>query len=322
MWRLSARKPFLIGLLSFLVIPVSYAVSPDQKLVSLVLPDAQIVAGISAPPSLGQPDSFVIVTHKNSVDLLDFYALSGVDSSRIISQIIFLAAAGNTGGLTEHSLLVSGHFDQERIYKSATDGGASMTLYRGVRVLTILPFARERGDFTDVRWLAVLDSNILLFGTIASVQRELDRHLSGSAADPSLLRKLARMRRDDQTWCMVHAPARSAEIRDALAGLDPKLDELAQDRDTVQFGIRYTRRVEFEYVVGEPSNTAASAISDSFTQSPGKQAGGSSLLQGSNPAGDDSTVRGVIKLSITRYKEWLAEISARRQFRSTEIAMY
>jgi hypothetical protein len=104
-----------------------------------LLPDAQIVAGISAPPSLGQPDSFVIVTHENSVDLLDFCALSGVDSSRIISQIIFLAAAGNMGGLTEHSLLVSGHFDQERIYKSATDGGASVTLYRGIRVLTILP---------------------------------------------------------------------------------------------------------------------------------------------------------------------------------------
>jgi hypothetical protein len=130
------------------------------------------------------------------------------------------------------------------------------------------------------------------------------------------------MRRDDQTWCVVHAPARSAEIRDALAGLDPKLDELAQGGDTVQFGIRYARNVEFEYVVTAPSNTAASAISNSFAQTLAEQARGSSLLRSPDPTGDDNTVRGMIKISITRYKAWLAEISARSRFRSTEIAMY
>ena len=322
MWRLSDRKPFLIGLLSFLVVPVSSAVSPDQKLISLVLPEAQIVAGVSAPPSQGQPDSFVVITHKNIVDFSDFHALIGADSSRIVRQVIFVAAADNMGSLTEHSLLASGHFDQARIYQSAADGGASVTLYRGIRVLTIQPFARERSDFNDVRWLAVLDSDILLFGTVASVQRELDRHLNGSAADPSLLRKLARMRRDDQTWCVVHAPARSAEIRDALAGLDPKLEELAQDGDTVQFGIRYARHVEFEYAVTAASNTAASAISNSFAQSLAEQARGSSLLRSPDPTGDDNTVRGVIKVSITRYKAWLAEVSTRGQVPSTEIARY
>jgi len=52
----------------------------------------------------------MLVTHNNTVDLADFFALSGADSSRSIHEVILLAAADGTGGLGEHSLLASGHF--------------------------------------------------------------------------------------------------------------------------------------------------------------------------------------------------------------------
>jgi hypothetical protein len=184
-------------------VPISSAASRDLKLIALVPPGAQIVAGINASSQPGQPDNFLLITHDNTVDLQDFLALSGADGSRIIYEVVFVAIANSPGLLSEHSLLVSGHFDQPHIYKSAVEGGATVTYYRGIPVLVIQPFAREQGAFNNVRWLAVLDSNILAFGTIATLQRELDRYIAHSPADSPLPNRLGRLRAKDQTWCLL-----------------------------------------------------------------------------------------------------------------------
>jgi hypothetical protein len=301
--------------LPLLLSAAAHAATVDAKLLSLVPPGAQVVAGMSVHPD--RTSSFILITHNNGVDLDDFYALSGADSSHVIQQVIFVAALDVTGRPAEHSLLVSGHFDPARIFRAAMDNGASATNYAGIRVLVVQPFARERRDFHDVRWLAALDSNVILFGSIISVQQELDRHLAGSRADPSLLGKLARMRHDDQTWCVLSAPAWNTEMRDALAVVHPQLAERLKDGDSFQFGIRYGRQVEFEYEITTGSASATHAISTSLTRSLTGLAIGSPLLPSPDLTADDSTVRGVIKVSTTRYNVWLAEVSARGRVRNT-----
>jgi hypothetical protein len=49
-----------------------------------------------------------------------------------------------------------------------------------------------------VCWLAILDSDLLLFGTIGSVHQELDRYLAGGTPDSPLVRRLDHLRHDDQ----------------------------------------------------------------------------------------------------------------------------
>ena len=205
MTRFHGHKKLPILFFPFIFIGIAAAASPDPRLLSLVPPGAQVVAGISAPSTEGQPDNFVLMTHNNTVDLEDFFALTGADSSRIIHQIVFVAVANNEGQPNEHSLLVSGHFDQPQVFKSAADGGAAATNYRRIPVLEIQPFARERGVFHEVRWLAVLDSNVLVFGSVASTRQELDRYLAHSRADEALLRRLAHLRSKDQSWCVLSA---------------------------------------------------------------------------------------------------------------------
>jgi hypothetical protein len=56
---------------------VTWAVSPDAKLLSLVPPETSIVAGMKAPSGGEQPASFLLITHYNNADLEDFFALSG-----------------------------------------------------------------------------------------------------------------------------------------------------------------------------------------------------------------------------------------------------
>jgi hypothetical protein len=290
---------------------MAWAVSPDPRLLPLVPPDAQIVAGISAPSMQGQLDSFLLITRNNSVDLRDFFALSGVDDARIIHQIIMVAASDSRGSLEEHSLLASGHVYRGQVFKAAVENGAARSEYRGIQVLVLQPFERERGIFKDVRWLAVLESSVALFGTISSIKGELDRHLAKSAADSSLIQELARLDRDDETWCVVKEFVRNNEIQHALGSLDSTLANLTNDGDAFQFGIRFGNRIRFEYEVTRVSGASSQAISSSLTQSLiGGNLKASLLVPSSDRTANGHSAQDVVKLSSARYETWLTEVSA------------
>src|SRR6266567_4025985 len=147
MRRIRVSEMVLLVLFPFFTIALARAVTPNPKLLSLVPPMAQSVAGMTAAPRGGQPSSFLLVTHNNLMDLNDFMALSGADDSRVIEQVIMVVADG-AGAMAEHSLLASGHFDQVLVNRSAYRSGAGVNAiqYRGISVLEIQPFARERSS--------------------------------------------------------------------------------------------------------------------------------------------------------------------------------
>jgi hypothetical protein len=305
---LRVSKCFLIAVVLPVVMPISSPASTDQKLIALIPAGAQIVAGINTLPPQGQPDYFILVTHDNIVDLQDFFALSGADGSRIMDQAVFVAIANRAGQLSEHSLLVSGHFDQTHIYKSAVESGATVTYYRGIPILVVQPFAREQGTFNEARWLAVLDSHVLVFGTITTLRLELDRYSARSPADSSLLSRLSHLRSKDQSWCLLSPPTRNDEIRGLLATLDPKLADIAEFGGSLAFGIHYGRRVEFEYEVTVDSTGAGRPTLQSLIHSPAISESKAMPLPTLNIIKDDNTTRAVISISMARYRTWLAEV--------------
>jgi hypothetical protein len=244
--------------------------------------------------------------YKNVLDRSDFLSLAGVDDSMAIHQMIFVTGSTDPRASGEHSLLVSGHFDQARIFKAAVQNGATVTEFKGFRVLVQHPFERELGTFKDVRWLVVIDSNLALFGTTFSIQQELNRHLSRSAADPSLMQRLAHLRRDDATWSILDLFDDNDGIEHALSSLDPVLAKLLHEGNSFLIGVRYGRKIELEYEATQPSNASLQTTSNSPMQS--LVAGslkGSSLL----PHPDATGVRGVVKIGMDRYTAWLADVS-------------
>jgi hypothetical protein len=254
------------------------------------------------------------------MDLNDFMALSGADDSRVIEQVIMVASDGG-GALAEHSLLASGHFDQGLIYRSAykSGAGANATRYRGILVLAMQPFARERDSFHDVRWLAVMDSKLALFGTMDIVQQELDRYMAHSVADPALERRLAHLRRDDATWCVATLPDHNSEIKAVFKMLDARLAELLRAGDTIQFGVRYGRQVEFEYEVGLASRPDAESVQASL-QPPVTGPKEPSSLPVADLMSVDDGVRGVLKVSKERYEAWKAEVLVKTDLRAAAYA--
>jgi hypothetical protein len=309
-------KPFdinrALAMLLFLCVSVEMlaAAPPDPRLLSLVPPGTQVVAGVSNRTPAGHPLSFLLMSRNNLVDRSDFISLAGVDSSMIIHQMIFAAGGGDPSRSGEHSALMSGHFDQARIFKAAVDNGATVTEFRGFRVLVQQPFERERGTFKDVRWLAVIDSSVALFGTRFSVQQELERYLAGSTVDPSLMQKLARLRSDDATWSVLGVFKCNDVIEHAFGSLDPNLANLIHDGKSFQFGVRYGKKVEVEYEVTVPSSASAQAVPNSSMQSlvAGSRKG-FSQLPNLDLTEDRAYVRGVVKVPVTRYAAWLDEFA-------------
>ena len=310
-------QSILLALLACIAVPISPAATADYRLLSLVPPGAQAVARISSPSPGAIMGHYVLTPRKNGIDFNDFSALTGADSTLVVDQLIYVTTTDAAGMLNEHSLLARGNFDRECIYKSALNDGASVTRYRGLPVLVVQPFARERSEFNEVRWLAIPDSSVLLFGSVASVQQELDRHLDRSPADPRLVAKVARLRRDDNCWSVLSLLTWTSDIREALTALNPKLAELLKDGDTLQFGIHYGRQVEFEYEVTTASSHTALTMSALLTQSltgPEKE---SALFRSTDAINEGNTVHSTIKVSMARYNAWLTEVLERERGRNT-----
>jgi hypothetical protein len=292
----------------FVAASVAKAGQTDQQLLQLVPPGAKVIAAINAPAHAGQPGAFLLLTHRNSLDLEDFLALTGVDDSRRIQQVIYVSGGFAPTDQAEHSLLVRGQFDERRIFKAALENGASRREWRGLPVLLVPPFAREKGMVPESRWLVVLEATTAILGTETSVRVELNRAVTGSAPDASLIEMRSHLRADDDAWCIVKALPAKDEIRRSLYVFDPSLPGLLHDGDGFEFGIRYGARVEFEYEVTRADNSTDS-ISDTVVQ-PLLEKGKASMIV---PRQADGGHIHRLKVSKARYEAWLTEVAASRR---------
>ena len=294
---------FLIVLLVAAV--AASALSSDLRLIQMVPPESQVIASMLSPTPEGQPSSFLLVTGNTRIDLQDFYSVTGADASRLIHQVVFVAAAGSEGKLSEHSLLISGHFNRDTIFRFAESGDARTETYRGESILVVPPLARERTRFHQLRWLAILKSDIAIFGTPMSVQQELDRQIANSRPDPILLERLSRLGRNDETWCLLPAPSTGGVVESALEKLDPKLGAIAREGKSMQYGIHFGSHVQ---ITASSNNSAPETSNFESHRSDDHSAPTHSLLAGSQGDGDDGRFA-VVTISRRRYDECLNEFS-------------
>jgi hypothetical protein len=311
MEKSTLRCALLNGLAFACMLGTASALPPgaDPGLLSLVPPGAAIVAQVT----YGTEPTYLVLTRNNTADLMDLQSISGVDPTRTIGRTIFVAARGSQGLISEHSLLASGHFDTRHIFKSAMENGASKSEYLGTPLLIIPPLERDKGISDDVRWLAVIDSQIALFGTIPMVREELGRYLARSSADLTLIRRLSHLHATDESWCVLTPTVYNREIvRRTLAALDPGLGRPDHANDGLILGIHFARQVEIEYESIPDSR-------DSEESQPETQPGYSPAPPERPPTASyfvsyrDATLPKVIRLSKKQYHEFIAQEQAREQ---------
>ncbi len=302
---LRTAKAFLLLSILFNAAVTASAISSDLRLIQMVPPESQIIASMLSPTLDVQPSSFLLFTGNNRIDLEDFFAVTGADASRRIHQVVFAAEVGDDGKLSEHSLLVSGHFNRNAIFRFAESGSATTASYRGEAILVVPPLARERSKFKQLRWLAILDSDIAIFGTPVSVQQELDRRIANSRPDSSLMARLSRLDGRDETWCLLPASSPRGLVESTLEKLDPKLGEVAGEGEPVQYGIHFGRQVE---ITASSNNVVRGSSKSENGQSSTHSTPANYFLAGAHDGGDDRKVA-VVKISRRRYSEWLNTFS-------------
>jgi hypothetical protein len=305
---LRSAKAVLLSCLLLTAGVAACALSSDARLLSMVPPDSNVIASMLRYAGQDQSASFLLLTENNRLDLQDFFAVSGADTSRSIHQVVFTAGAGQKGTLSEHSLLVSGHFDRDAIFRSARGDKATSEDYRAISILAVPAFERERSTLHDVRWLAILDSRIAIFGTREIVQRELDRYLSKSQPDPMLMERLSRLGRNDDSWCLLTGPKLGGVVQTVLENLDAQLGAVVKEGRPLEYGIHFGRRIE----ITASSEAVATTRPKTPPDAPAAVSpAASSFLPSSGYGGEETLIRTVVKVPRSRYEKWLDALSAR-----------
>lgn len=265
-------QEFLCGLaLVAIAAAGSAAAAPaDGDLLKLVPGGTWIVSGISDPGTSSSTGRLLVVTQNNNRDYDDCLGLLGVDREKAINEVIEAAASSDTGDLSDHLLLVAGHFDRLGIFKAALENGSTATEYSGEQVLVVKPFDREKYSMNAVRWLAILKNKVLVFGTPGMVARALDRHVRNEPADAILSQRIARLHPDVNSWSIIAMPSRMLTAH--LEGIPASVEMMLADADEVELGIHYGRKARIDFSIhsasGDPSGqllSNAQPILASFT---------------------------------------------------------
>lgn len=197
---LRSRTLFIGLALAFLPSPSCSASPSSSKLLWLVPPGAQIVAGFENYKDEHHHGQLMLTTRNNRLDLADWQAIAGVDNRRSFHEIVEVASSAQGGRLAEHLLLVAGRFDREKIFQSLRRLGAKETLYEGQIVMLIEPFPREHGLMIGTRWLIILDNSVALFGTPPTVIAAMNRYVQHADIDMVLRERLSQLPPDVSSW--------------------------------------------------------------------------------------------------------------------------
>ncbi len=141
------------------------AKAADPQLVNLLMPDAQVVAGVNVDQAKATPFGQYVLSQvqTNNSDLQELISLTGFDPTRDVREV--LVASSNTTGRSG-LFLARGNFDAKRIAAAATGKGAVTEEYGGVTILE---------DPKKTNGIAFLDSTLVVAGDLANVKAAIDR---------------------------------------------------------------------------------------------------------------------------------------------------
>lgn len=240
--------PFWVLALTMVSVGSGSASPLNNKLLSLVPPGAEIVAGFENYPDPHRHGQLLLTPHNNRLDLADWQAIAGVDPKRNYQEFIEVTSSGKDEGLlSEHLLLVAGRFDRERIFKAVELNGSERSQFESEPVMVIKPFAREKGEMMDTRWLVILENRIGLFGTPLIVQRALSRYAAHADIDMPLMERLSQLHRDVSSWnVIVSAPKADEKV---IVRSASSWNRLLLDSEVLMVAARFGPKVRIDFSV-------------------------------------------------------------------------
>ena len=304
----SSVRSLLFGLAFGAVVCMPCGGSPNSsKLLSLVPPGAQIVAGFENYRDPRHHGQLVLATRNNRLDLEDWQAIAGVDHRRRFEEVIEVAYSPVGGMLTEHLLLVAGKFNSARIYRSAELLGGKRSAFEGQALLEIEPFAREKGKMLATRWLVILDDRVAMLGTPVLVQAAIHRYLNRADTDVALLERLAQLPPDVSSWNVLSSLPK-ARTEYTVAQAKSPWARFFEDADVLMVGVRFGSRIRVHFSLqasGERGQEFFKRKAATFASVFGTGRNGRfPLVRLIDVAVDSDHVQGSVELSRQQFDTW------------------
>jgi hypothetical protein len=174
----------------------------DSQLLSLVMPDAKVLAGVNVDQAKASPFGLYVLTQMESGNsgIKDLAALTGFDPTRDVHEV--LAASSSTpGGATPMGLVTArGNFNPATITALATGKGAGTEVYGGVTII-------EGPD--RMAGIAFLDSTLVIAGDVADVKAAIDRTKAGQSLPAAVLAQVTQWSNSEDAWIVTTVPLSS-----------------------------------------------------------------------------------------------------------------
>ncbi len=168
------------------------ALAADQQLMNLVMPDAQVMAGVNVTTAKISPFGQFILAQISANDkgLQEFIAKTGFDPRQDVTEIL-AASAGNAaspGGL----FLAKGTYNVTEIVAAIPAAGHQVVqTYDGDTLIT---------DAKSTHGLAFIGDTIAVAGDLASVKAALDRSGGVNSVSPALAAQVQTLSTTEDAW--------------------------------------------------------------------------------------------------------------------------
>ncbi len=163
----------------------------DPELLSLVMPDAQVVAGVNIEPiKLSPLGQYLLAQSGPSADaeLDKLTAATGFDPRRDLKEL--LAASSTTSNQAQALILARGTFDVTRLVAMAEGAGKTVGTYKGISIIQLAP----------KQCVAFLDSTIAALGEEAMVQAAIDRKSAPTSIPSALAVQVNQLSITEDAW--------------------------------------------------------------------------------------------------------------------------
>jgi len=180
------------------------AFAADPALLSLVMPDAKVIAGARVDQAKNTPFGAYVLKHMepNDPNFTKFVAATGFDPRRDVSELVI--ASNWTEADPSHWLVVAkGTFDPTRLSLAAAAMGGVVKTYKGVPVVTSTNAPSSDPDAQAIvshMAIAFLDNSTAAMGEIDAVHAAIDRRKSGAGVATQLAPKVQQVSAKNDFW--------------------------------------------------------------------------------------------------------------------------
>lgn len=189
-----------------LILALPFSVfAADPALLQMVMPDAQVVAGLQVTQAKNSEFGQYVLAHLsvNNTQLEAFTAETGFDPRQDVSEIVIAGVTSSAAGTSNRWLILAdGTFNVAKITATAQSNGAAASTFQGVNVLTFT----GTGNSPQSVALAFLGPNMALAGDPASLQSAVSRKQANASTDGTLFANIQQVSASNDFWFLTTVP--------------------------------------------------------------------------------------------------------------------